>query len=498
MSKSWFEIDREGLAVLLERRGKAWAVLELIQNAFDEPGVSSVSVRLDPVPRSPLVEVLVIDDAPGGFSKISDAWTLFAPSKKRENPELRGRFNIGDKLFLALASQASITTTCGQVSFGPNGRRMSKKERTSAGSVVAATLRMTREELEEALASASAVMVPPSIRLSVNGREVPRRQRIAGHPCLHLPTEVFENGVLRRRERMTEVDFYEPLEGREPRLHELGLPICEVGHGFRWDIDIRQRIPLDIERANVPESYRRPIFGEALNVLREQLTQADATAAWAKAGLGSWYVEEAAAKRVVELRYGEQAATADPSDPEAEKRLVSKGFAIVHGGSMSAEEWEQVRRFSALQPAGQLSPSPKAFFGSGPNAAPLVPEEEWTAGMRATAERTQAIARLTIGRHVHVQFNYAKNTMTAAYGQGTLAFNASLGAAWFEPANQIEIDATIFHELAHEEHSDHLHAGFADEIARIAATWVQMLEAQRSSLASSLRAPASLGEEVPF
>lgn len=475
-SKSWFDVDREGLAVLLERRGKAWAVLELVQNAFDEPGVTSVSVRLDPVPKSPLVEVLVIDDAPGGFAKISDAWTLFAPSKKRENPELRGRFNVGDKLFLAMASQASITTTCGQVSFGTSGRRMNRTKRTSAGSVVAATLRMTREELEEAIASASAVMVPPGIRLSVNGREIGQREKVGRPVGLILPTEIFEEGVLRRRDRSTTLDFYEPIDGREPRLHELGLPICEIGHGFRWDIDVRQRIPLDLERANVPESFRRPIFGEALNALRDLLTPADATAAWAKAGLGSWYVEEEAAKRVVELRYGDRAATADPSDPEAEKRLVSQGFAIVHGGSMSAAEWEQVRRFTALQPAGKLSPSPKAFFSSEPGAAPVVPEEEWTAGMAATARRALEIATVVIAKPIRVQFNRAKPGLIAAYGSGTLAFNASLGAAWFEPANAVEIDATIFHELAHDRIGDHLHADFADEIAKLAALWIRRLE----------------------
>ena len=29
----WFEIDKAGLASILERRGKSWAVLELLQNA---------------------------------------------------------------------------------------------------------------------------------------------------------------------------------------------------------------------------------------------------------------------------------------------------------------------------------------------------------------------------------------------------------------------------------------------------------------------------------
>jgi len=32
----WFDVDKGGLSQLLQRRGLAWAVLELVQNAWDE------------------------------------------------------------------------------------------------------------------------------------------------------------------------------------------------------------------------------------------------------------------------------------------------------------------------------------------------------------------------------------------------------------------------------------------------------------------------------
>ena len=41
------EVDKAGLGRVLARRGIEFAALELIQNAFDEAGVSSVFVRLD-------------------------------------------------------------------------------------------------------------------------------------------------------------------------------------------------------------------------------------------------------------------------------------------------------------------------------------------------------------------------------------------------------------------------------------------------------------------
>src|ERR1039458_8950790 len=42
--KNWFEVDRQGLARLLERKGKEFILFELIQNGWDEPGVTKVSV----------------------------------------------------------------------------------------------------------------------------------------------------------------------------------------------------------------------------------------------------------------------------------------------------------------------------------------------------------------------------------------------------------------------------------------------------------------------
>ncbi len=38
MTNTWFNVDKKGLAKLLEQRGKAFAVFELVQNAWDAEG----------------------------------------------------------------------------------------------------------------------------------------------------------------------------------------------------------------------------------------------------------------------------------------------------------------------------------------------------------------------------------------------------------------------------------------------------------------------------
>ena len=47
----WFEVDKDGLAQILERKGKEFALFELVQNAWDEPGVAHVCIDLSPSGR---------------------------------------------------------------------------------------------------------------------------------------------------------------------------------------------------------------------------------------------------------------------------------------------------------------------------------------------------------------------------------------------------------------------------------------------------------------
>jgi hypothetical protein len=107
---NWFSVDKEGLAAILERRGKAWAVLELIQNALDTAS-PTVDVTLTPVPGAPQVMLTVTDEDPDGFKDLTHAYTLFAPSTKAGDAEKRGRFNFGCKMVLALCLKATITST---------------------------------------------------------------------------------------------------------------------------------------------------------------------------------------------------------------------------------------------------------------------------------------------------------------------------------------------------------------------------------------------------
>lgn len=90
----WFQVDKQGLRNFIEQHGMGRLIAELVQNALDED-VTTVAVKLSPLPGRPLVALTVEDDAPEGFRNLDHAFTLFAESYKKNLPEKRGRFNLG-------------------------------------------------------------------------------------------------------------------------------------------------------------------------------------------------------------------------------------------------------------------------------------------------------------------------------------------------------------------------------------------------------------------
>src|SRR3984957_15096987 len=98
--KNWLDVDMEGMRKVLERRGKQLAIYELVQNGWDED-VTKVEVTLTR-PQNGSSELAVSDDSPEGFRDLTDAYTMFAESYKKTDPEKRGAFNVGEKYVLAL------------------------------------------------------------------------------------------------------------------------------------------------------------------------------------------------------------------------------------------------------------------------------------------------------------------------------------------------------------------------------------------------------------
>src|SRR5438874_10671265 len=199
--KKWFEVSKQGLARILERKGKEFAVFELVQNGYDEPGVTRVSVSLEYAGRNK-ARLIVEDDSPEGFKDLTHAFTLFADSTKKANPEQRGRFNLGEKLVLAISDEVTISTTKGGIRFDDGGRH-SLRNGQPVGSRIECLLRMTPDECRRIEAQVRKLISPERITTVFNG--TPLEQRLPAEQFgATLQTEVAnEDGFLRRVNRET-------------------------------------------------------------------------------------------------------------------------------------------------------------------------------------------------------------------------------------------------------------------------------------------------------
>jgi hypothetical protein len=470
MTKQWFIVDKEGLGRQAEEQGKARLCGELIQNSLDEPGVTRIDVTLTLMPGHALADLTVEDDAPQGFHDLSHAFTLFAPSLKRSNPEQRGQFNLGEKLVLSVCDRASISTTKGTVIFDAEHGRIEKPDCRDRGSVFNGHIRMTEKEYAQVCDYLRSLLLPEGIMVTFNGDRLLPRQPVHTFTA-SLETQIADDkGVMRPTTRKTVVSLYEPLPGEVAHLCEMGLPIVETQD--KWHVSVGQKIPLNKNRDNCKPAYLRSVRTLVLNEMFDRLTDDDANADWVRQAGSDPNCSEEAIKKVLNLRFGDKFAAFDPNDPEANKNFVAQGGTLVYGPMLSGQEWATAKKAGAIQPAGKLCPSPKPYSkeADGKNVT-IIPPEKWTKGMKQIADYAVYLGRQLMDVSVTVTFVNTTNSFLACYAPGgELHFNLfRLGHAFFEKGITVEVDRLLIHEMGHEASPDHLSEDYHDALCLLGA-----------------------------
>jgi len=468
-AKSKFEVDAAGLAKILERRGKAFAIFELIQNCWDT-NAKTVMVKLEPIEGRPVAQLVVTDDDPDGFDDLTHAFTLFAESRKRKDPTKRGWINLGEKLVLALCSQATLSTTKGTVEFTRDSRKEYPRRKTDQGTVFSAEIKMTRAEIAECTQAIMTLLPHPSVNTYFNSTLIPSRKVAAGFRA-SLPTHVADDdGIMRRRMRETEVLVFERGHNEVGMLYEMGIPVVETGD--EWHVSVNQKVPLNTDRDNVPPSYLRTIRAHVLNEMakRGPLAPAVATQNWVNDALGDQAIESESVNAVLDSRFGRKHFTFDPSDPEANNRLISQDYTPIYAGSLPKEAWSKVRDFNASAPAGQLSPTPKQQFSADGRPLHEITHEKQTDFERAFVRLATEAGYHVMGMKIEIMLvSDPAITSGACYGGRRMIANKfRLGKVFFEPDRalrsrweglQSKLPAwvdLITHEFAHEFESNHL------------------------------------------
>jgi hypothetical protein len=461
-----FDLNTKGFRQVFADRSVSRMIEELVANAFDE-NVSRVDVTFKHLGRQDY-RLKVTDDNPSGFADLRDAYTVFAPSKKKEDPTKRGRFCFGEKWVIARCQEVIITSTSGRVIFDvANDKRSRSPKATEQGTIVECKLRTTNEEYNNACERLRHILIPERITLTFNGQILPGRRPLRTAEA-SLPTEYAdENGDLRRTERKTRIEVYEVRAGEVASIFELGIPVVETGDVFHYDI--RQRIPLPINRNNVHPSYLKRLRGAVLDATADLLTPEQA----ANKGVTDGIAAAKPATRVVvmDTRFGEKRYVTD-FNREAGGELFAEGHTPVPPNAFDAETWKSLKAADAIQSANQLRP--KHYVA----AIPL-PESRITPAMRKFRQFAEMLCHLTLNKSI-ASWDWSNNPGAAnvascgPHGADgiVMAVNVgALGAEWFsdQPATCTRNIDLLIHELGHHAGAIDCTREHANEMTRIAA-----------------------------
>lgn len=470
-------VDRRGLAKKLDKRPKAFLIFELLQNSWDEE-VTQVSITAEMQPGRPVCRIVVEDDCPEGFADIRSVYTLFRDSKKAPDPTKRGRFELGEKLVLALALKARITTTKGTVVI-EGDERFETKEKRSAGTIFESEFKMTREEYAEVCQAVRMLLVPQGIRTTFNGELLAPRKSLNAFETTLQTIRVDHEGNLKATERKTEVRIFEAREGEEPHIYEMGIPIVPTGD--KWHYDVQQRVPVNWERNNVPPSYLKALRVEVLNAMHSKIETSEATAPWVTDAIDDRRCQADAIGDVVTKRFGEKSVIYDPSDPEGTKIAMSQGYTVIPGGSLSKGAWENIRAHATRLPAGQVTPSPKPYDLDG-HPEKVIERSAWTPDMWRIAEFAEGLFKKLTDKECYVVI-VSEPTVpwSANFGEGgmlgmRLCLNLGrLGKQWFaRPKRDEAVIDLLVHEFCHNTAKDHLSHEMHETATKLAAKLVSI------------------------
>lgn len=436
--KRWFEVDVAGMREFHGAR-KGWQLAkELVSNSFDE----DVSFcQFDLTHDGTCAHLTVEDDGPG-FRDVADAYTLLGSTYKRARPDLRGRFNLGEKEIIAVSSSATVETAGRRIIFAENGERLEEQSDRKRGTRVELVLPWSQAKIERTITRMKRLLPPKNVKYTVNGTVVPYRESYKTFEA-SLETVLLEHGVMRKTVRKTMVHLHKPSFGDRPMLFELGIPIQAIDCGFH--IDVQQKIPMNPNRDAVKPHYLKHLYAEVLNHTVDEVPEDKISQEWVRQAVEDKRTAPEVVKQM-KKKFGEKALLWS-NDTQSNEKAVEAGYDLIRPKTLSPTERERFVEVGGLKHASDIFSS----NGEGDDRSKEVKANE---DMQQIATYTKQLAIALVSRDIRVRF-YSKfgEGVAASYNQaiGTLSFNvATLGYEWFKQGVTADTTAVILHEVAHE------------------------------------------------
>jgi len=467
--KNRFEVSTEGMRDLHAGRPLWSLVKELVANSWDEDvTLCTVTMRKTSTQEHEEVVEIIVEDDGAGFRDIDDAFTIMAPTIKRLNAVVRGRFNIGEKEILSVAEEGTVETVGTTIHFPKEGgREITPNDRTK-GTIVSVIIERPWTEYDETIKALREFLPPANIKYTVNG--VVAESRVSVGTATGLLQTVLASGIgepIRYTTRKTSLDIYEPLNGTG-HIYEMGITIQPVD--MPYDVDIQQKVPMPPNRDTVTNAYLQDVYAEVLTVVAGDLEKSEASEAWVQMGVEDQRTPDDTVEIVMKAKLGPDAVL-HSTDTFANENAHDAGKDIIHPRTLSKKERKR------FQDVGLVSSI--VNYGLKEKGLDLeeLKEHSRTEDMEAVAQYAEWLGNKLLGFEIQVRFVQMKavaDNRIAQYGGRTLDFVSNrLGNKWFEMVNGVPTQgqtSLIIHELAHEGFSKTPHTGeYVHRIADLGA-----------------------------
>ena len=459
-----FDVDTAGFRDQQKGREPFRIIQEIFANSFDEKTAKNISASIFYSTGSKKLLYVHVTDDGDGFKRIQDVYTLFGRSEKIENPEQRGRWNLGEKQFFALAEKATIETSGKHIEFSEDTRTEVDKKTT--GTMIEAWFRFETNCLDEIMRKLNLLIVPQDKHLVINGKTISTKKPIRRFSAVltTLQPSKSDPRVLIHTNRTTTIAAYEP--SSEAWLFEMGIPIQPIE--CLWSLDVQQKVPLSPNRDTVSDQYLKKLYSEVVNNMHNLIPKEEAGKNFVTLGLGG--ATAASAKDILSKRFDSNSVVLRSADYRANEAAMEDGAFVVPDGVFDTDTRKHLKEVGVANYAAELYKT--EFVAAKPVS--VAPE------MQCFARFVNEIAIDTIARQVECVFISAESDTVAQYSRasGTMTFNVGhknvRGPRWFVIPT-VENLGTVIHELSHHDSESgnglsHLTTDFVYEQERIAAT----------------------------
>lgn len=435
-----FEVDGSGFKGHVKKMKPHQIIQEIISNSFDEDAVKTVTCDIEFIQETKQVRVKVVDDG-NGFRDIEEIFTLYKHSYKRNKPEKRGRFNLGDKQFFAVAETGHVITGKNKVEFTETKRIIDDHE-PFKGVEVIGNFKWSATVLNPTIRELYKIIVPQDKILIVNDKTIQPKKIVKIIEGV-LRTEIEnEDGVMEEFDRKTKIELYQKDESEQALIFEMGIPVQKLEDNVEWHVNIMQKIPLRTERDVVSEAYLKKLYGAIINQATELITEDNAGSSFVQ--MAMIHAEPDTAKVVFQKALGtDKIFIESTTDGRANDCVKEMGGRTLPTGMFDRDTRKHLQEISVLESATEV-------FGS--RGTETLKPVEMTEGMEMTIKLTEQVAREVLGKEIHCIVVHTDNPFNADYTSATLTlrWNLRLLKKSFFDKISTEMVRIIIHELSHD------------------------------------------------